>query len=177
MPPRAGEAKESRSTPRRAQVEIVAAVAVQQREADGVAGERERSDAAHGRSMGHAAGEELVGGLDEDAHSEEHHHEALGLCGAHTPELGAVQHVEAEPVDQGIAEHVERVAQERGRLGEPAGRELHGEERGVHGENGAKDTPLALAELGEVPLLGLTAVVHRTAVALPLEGPSVNRAA
>ena len=92
------------------------------------------SDAGNTALLGTAVGAgvgALAGGDTEGGHDH-----ALGQCGSSAPRLASVQDVEAEPVHEGVAEHVQGVTEQgRGTREEPRS-ELDAEHGDVDHQHG-----------------------------------------
>ena len=116
----------------------VLAVAGQQGHAGEVDGESERGDAHHGRCFRSAAGEGAAEHLQQRPGGQCQLQPA-GQAGRALLVAGGLAHCEqSHAVDGGIGKHVQRVGDQPGGLGPPAGQQLDDEHRGVEPQQPAQ---------------------------------------
>ncbi len=142
----------------------------EEEKADRVRGERERADTGHDRHVGCDFGLQAPGGLHQHTHAEGEHDHALERSGARPPGSASVEDVEAEAIDQRVAEHVERVAEERSRARGEAGAELDDKHGEVDREDCNQYATLPLAEGGDLAGFRLAALIHRLRMILRARG-------
>lgn len=88
---------------------------------------------------------------------------ALDQRCAGAPSQASVEDVEAEPVNEGVTEHVQRVGEERGGSGQEPCAKLDAEHDDVDRQDARQDTTLAIPQHSEFQRLGFAAFVHRLA--------------
>lgn len=91
---------------------------------------------------------------------ERRHDAALEQCAERLPLSAPPDHVEAEPVYDGISEHVYRVSEQRGRMGDEARAKLQRKHGEVDPQDREQDAPLALLDR-----VNLAARIHTASVA------------
>jgi hypothetical protein len=137
-----------RAQPRRAHVDVVEPPPPKQHEADQVGGEGQQANTAHHLGSGHDVPHYLVDDLGEHAQAEGRHQRALEEGGARLPVDAPPDHVEAEAVDDRVAEHVDRIGQQRGRPGREARAALGHEHGRVDPQDQKQEPALAARDVG-----------------------------
>ncbi len=89
---------------------------------------------------------QLVGNLGQHAEPEQQHGGALQRGRAGAGLLRSPDHHEADAVHQGIAQHIERVGQQRGGPGQEPGRGLDHKHAGIDGQHDPEDSSLPRPE-------------------------------
>src|SRR5438034_10485545 len=95
-------------------------MAVEKEEANKIRSERNPSDDPHRLDARPDGMEHFVEGFHEDTHAKGEHEAALRQSSSRLPARRACKHEKAEPVYQGITQHVEGVREERCGMGEQA---------------------------------------------------------
>ena len=137
-------------------------MAIEQDEAERVGREGKRPDRRHRRGRRQRSCPDPYSRFGEDAYPDPGHQQTLDERGARSPSRASVEDEEAEGVDEAIAQHVERVTQERRRPRPDPRAELDRE----HHQAGEQDDPqnagLALAQRRQLQSLAFTTIAHES---------------
>src|SRR2546421_11357871 len=125
----------------------------QQRQAGDVGHQRDDADGGDPVRPGHGAADQLAAALREDDDPERRHEAALEECAPRLPAWPTAHDVEAEAVDDRVAQHVDGVREQPRGVGQQAGETLRHEHRGVDDED--EDQDPALPRLDDVDLAAL----------------------
>src|SRR6185436_10206824 len=121
----------------------VLAVAPQQSQTDEVGDQGQQAHGAHRLDAWRQPARQLQRHLHEDPHAEGRHDQPLQEGGPGLPHRAPADRVEAEAVDDGVAQHVDRVGEQRRRARGQTGSALEQEHRGVDPERDVQHAALA----------------------------------
>src|SRR3989338_1593159 len=143
-----------------AHVDVIGAMPPEQEKTDAVRGKREQADSTDDLEYRDMRKEYPVNRLPQDEKGKQRHDDALEQGGPGFQARAARDDIEAEAIDQRIAQHIQRIGQQRQGARHKPGRQLHHEHDGIDNQYPLERRALAAAQRVKLESLVIATIGH-----------------